>query len=361
MLGDIPTGGDSQSFGKRLLKFEPFVSGVWRPPNWTPEWKFLNLALCTTKCAFFTEIGDLIPWTTAPSRNEMQQFAPARCLGPPTSHYGGHGRCWCCLRHASWGFGSCGAVVIRARHESLGFSSRVGWTGCDTFSETYHFRTYIHAYTCHIDICIYVYTPDTCMHIWSYLYTHTYSHRAKHILSVLLRHLTPWSFLVFDGFQWLIASIFFAKNVWVMLVTSPMHYSACTQGFLTWIISLETSNVGTATETFLQIVISPIRLLSVYSWFKSMNSEYHGKTGRCVFASKQYTGSPDGSMPVPFMEVLRFKVDTVRVARWFFPTRVGNEAINHEKKTCGNKRQQRSIFLFLFSNQVVFFIVFPHI
>ena len=226
MLGDIPTGGDSQSFGKRLLKFEPFVSGVWRPPNWTPEWKFLNLALCTTKCAFFTEIGDLIPWTTAPSRNEMQQFAPARCLGPPTSHYGGHGRCWCCLRHASWGFGSCGAVVIRARHESLGFSSRVGWTGCDTFSETYHFRTYIHAYTCHIDICIYVYTPDTCMHIWSYLYTHTYSHRAKHILSVLLRHLTPWSFLVFDGFQWLIASIFLPRmfeSCWWLVLCTTLH------------------------------------------------------------------------------------------------------------------------------------------
>lgn len=227
-----PQGGDSQSFGKRLLILSLLYQVYWRPPNWTPEWKFLNLALCTTKWACFTETGDLIPRTTAPSRNEMQQFAPARCLGPPTSHYGGHGRCWCCLRHASGGFGSCGAVVIRARHESLGFSS--GWVEqvLICFQRPIILgHTHTRAYTCHIDICIYVDTPDTCMYIWLYLYTHTYSHRAKHILSVLLGHLTPWSFLVFDGFQWLIASIFGAKNVWVMLVTSPMHYSACTQGF----------------------------------------------------------------------------------------------------------------------------------
>lgn len=64
-------------------------------------------------------------------------------------------------------------------------------------------------------------------------------------------------------------------------------------------------------------------------------------------------------MPVPFMEVLRFKVDTVRVARWFFLTRVGNEAINHEKKHVATKDNKGAFFFF--SNQVVFFMVFPHI
>ncbi len=81
------------------------------------------------------------------------------------------------------------------------------------------------------------------IHPCIYSYTHAYYcifvYRAKPVLSVLLWHHTPWSFLVFDGFQWLISSLFGAKTVWVMLVTSPMH-SACTQSFLIWIVSLRT-------------------------------------------------------------------------------------------------------------------------
>ena len=234
MLGDIPKGVTPKALGKGFSNLSLLYQVYWRPPNWTPEWKFLNLALCTTKWAFFTEIGDLIPWTTAPSRNEMQQFAPARCflglLNPTMVDMD--------VVDVASDMPREDLVAVEQLSSELGMRAldfRPGWVEqvVIRFQRPIilgHTHTHTCIYMSYRYICTDVYTPDTCMYIWWYLYTHTYSRRAKHILSVLLRHHTPWSFLVFDGFQWLIASIFGAKNVWVM-VTSPMHYSACTQGF----------------------------------------------------------------------------------------------------------------------------------
>lgn len=123
-----------------------------------------------------------------------------------------------------------------------------------------------------------------------------------------------------------------ASNDWLHPFLGPRMFESCW-----WLVLCTTLHVHRVSRGFPD--------MNYFPWdLKCGDGHADVSSNRDI--PKQYTGIPDGSMPVPFMEVLRFKVDTVRVARWFFLTRVGNEAINHEKKHVATKDNKGAFFFF---------------